>query len=438
MSRRLALSDLARPVALAIALALGAALSAPPAVAIGAWVDEQPPSRLLVPSDRNWYRQAFRAADNGAWTTAFKLAAKAADRLPEKALRWAYYRRTGNHASFAEIAAFLEANDHWPQLTPVRKRAEEALQRSVDDATVLAWFAEKPPISGPGRIRLAEALFREGRDAEALKWLRLAWVQNTFTKRQAQSIYRKHKKQLTRADHAARLDRLLWDAHRYSARRMLSLVPKEQRKLAEARLTLMSFGPAVDAKIAAVPRRLKSDPGLVYERVRWRRRKGLHDGAQDLLLAPLPDAGPRPDKWWIERRIQARNLVRDGHWADAYRVAAEHGLEPGGERYAEAEWLAGWIALRFGDEPKLAYRHFRTLYDAVQFPVSLSRAAYWAGRAAEAADDRDLAGRWYKVAINYATSYYGQLALARLHAGKRWTIPADAKAGAAEIAQFNE
>jgi len=436
--RRPAIQVLASPAAVALALAVAVWLPAPQARAIGAWVDEQPGPALLEPRDRVWYRQAFRAADKGAWASAFSHARNAKEKLPEKALRWAYYRRTGNRASFAEIAAFLEANRHWPRLTPVRKRAEEAMRRDVEDATVLAWFAETPPVSGPGRIRLAETLFRVGRDDEAMEWLRLAWVQNTFTKRQAQGIYRRHKRRLTQADHAARLDRLLWDAHRYSARRMLSLVPKDQRRLADARLTLMTFGPAVDAKIAAVPRDVRSDPGLVYERVRWRRRKGLHNGAQQLLLSPPPEQGLRPDKWWIERRIQARQLLRDGRWPQAYELAAAHGLEPGGERYAQAEFLAGWVALRFGSEPRRAYRHFRALYDAVTYPVSLARAAYWAGRAAEAAGDADLASRWLTVATNYATTYYGQLALARQHAGKRWTIPGDAKPRANEVEAFNQ
>ena len=54
----------------------------------------------------------------------------------------------------------------------------------------------------------------------------------------------------------------------------------------------------------------------------------------------------------------------------------------------------GWIALRFlGDAPAAA-KWFALAAEAADTPLSIARAAYWRGRAAEAMDDvEDAAAR---------------------------------------------
>ena len=48
-----------------------------------------------------------------------------------------------------------------------------------------------------------------------------------------------------------------------------------------------------------------------------------------------------------------------------------------GPEYAEAEWLSGWIAVTFLDDPNMALHHFQNFYKNVGYPISLSRGAYW-------------------------------------------------------------
>lgn len=422
-----------RGAVLAALLIAGGLLSSVPAMAIGGWADGTVNASLLAPQDKVWYGQAFRAAGKGHWDAALRVARNAKDDRLIKALEWMYFQRRGNNAGFHRIAAFLANNPTWPRQQTLRQRAEEAMNSALGDETVLAWFAQWPPVTGLGQVRLAEALLRTGNVEEGLAQLRDAWVNNMFTKRQSQSIYRRHKKLLRPEDHVARLDVLLWNGHRHTAKRMLGLVSGEQRRLAEARLALMTRSGGVDAKIRAVPKALRSDPGLTYERVRWRRRANLDSGATDLLLKTDGAPGPRADKWWLERSIQTRKRLQAGKPDAAYRLASDHGLPPVGADYAEAEWLSGWIALRFMSDSEAAYVHFARLYDAVTLPVSLARAAYWAGRAAADHADRELSGRWYKIAAQYPTTFYGQLAaeaLAGAAAGNgitEWQLPTDPK-----------
>ena len=108
----------------------------------------------------------------------------------------------------------------------------------------------------------------------------------------------------------------------------------------------------------------------------------------------------RPDKWWLERAIITRSLVYKKKYALAYKISSNHALNEGPE-FAEAEWLSGWLALSFLDDPILAIDHFRKFYENVGYPISLSRGAYWLGRAYEKIGDLDSSKSWYLEATKY-------------------------------------
>ncbi len=54
------------------------------------------------------------------------------------------------------------------------------------------------------------------------------------------------------------------------------------------------------------------------------------------------------------------------------------------------------------------------MYNNVKYAISLSRGAYWLGRAYDAKKQFELAQKWYQEASNYSTSYYGQMAMLEL------------------------
>ena len=394
---------------------------------------------LLSRHDQALYKKAFRAAENNKWANALGWAGKAQNLLPAKALHWAHYLKPRNQSKFSEIAAFLHANPNWPSIKILTRRAEEAMGLShISNQTVLDWFTRHHPLTGPGQIRLAETMLAIGLKEEGNNWVKYAWVNNRFSRQQSKAIYRDHNQTLTQADHLARLDQLLWLGHRHSARRLYSLVPKGYRKLAEARESLMVQAPGVDGKIAAVPYALLSNTGLTYERLRWRRRKGLDQRAQEILLKPRQELGPRPEKWWTERHIQSRIALRKSNADLAYRLAAEHAQQAGGIPFAQAEWLSGWIALRYLKNANRALHHFVVLYQNVRYPVSLARAAYWAGRANTALGRHNDAAAWYKAAAQHPATYYGQLASQVTVDSGSWLIPREPSPTAAAIVNFKK
>ncbi len=341
------------------------------------------------------------------------------DPLARKILTWARLSQPDPNAGFAEISDFMAANPDWPNQHALQRRAEEAITEKTPPDAVLAWFGNRNPLSGDGKARYGEALLASGLVKEGHAAIRDAWINGNFTKIRERAFYKRHRRLLSAADHRRRLDRLLWEGRYWPARRVLWKVPPDYRALSVARLFLRHGRGNVDTAIAKVPDELINDPGLIYERLRWRRRKGKYAAAREILDNP-PDDLVRPRLWWKERFLVARQALREGLITDAYRIAKEHGLDGNGAgvpAYAEAEWLAGWITLRFLEDSGVAKTHFERMYNAVKYPVSRARGAYWTGRALDAMGDTETAETWYGLAAHHPTAYYGQLAIARISPG---------------------
>jgi soluble lytic murein transglycosylase len=368
--------------------------------------------RILSTNEVSLARSAIKDAQNKRWSAARKTAAQVSDPLPSMAVEWLYLKHRKSGANSFKIRSFIDSHNNWPSLVQLRHRAEKALPDKEPAHSVIAWFDRYPPLSGKGKWRYGEALIGNGEVARGEALIREAWTDHDFDSADEKSFLKAHRSRLTATDHIARLDRQLWDNRRTAARRQIGRVDKAHARLAKARLALMTRAAGVDAAIKRVPTALRSDPGLVYERVRWRRRAGLDSGAIDLLSNPPADLG-RPKKWWLERHILARDALADGSISLAYRLAANHGqTSPAG--IAEAEWLAGWIALRFLGDAMVAVRHFETMHDVVGMPISIARGAYWSGRASAAAGLPEKSKLWYQSAARQQTAYYGQLAMLEL------------------------
>ena len=391
--------------------------------------------RLLSVSDHQTYRAAFTASDAGQRVLAVSLADKGHDPLPAKILRWLDMTRPGTHASFAQLKAFIEANPNWPLRGNLLRRAEESLIGDEPPDQVIAWFSKYRPKTSDGRAMLGAALLSAGRRDQGVAVLRNAWIESNYGAKQDRNFARRFRKLLTRDDHRARLDRLVWDRRFTQARRMLWRVDIDSRRLAEARMHLAAKRGGVDGAIARVPDRLKNHSGLVFERMRWRRRKGRTEGALE-LLDTSPGPLVRPIRWWIEREILARRLLAQGQAERAYRLIRDHGLRQG-SRFAEAEFLSGWIALHFQHDPARALDHFERLHAAVRYPISRSRAAYWAGRAADRLDDEGRARDWFERAAAFDASYYGQLAAERIGMNAPEAMPDEPRPGGIELVAFN-
>ncbi len=394
-----------------------------------------PPPPVLTTREKTILNEAIKAAVKHNWPKARSTIATARSPLLSKIIEWAYLRDPGPHAGFTERTAFLVANPKWPAANDIRRRAEDAIDDSISSSTLTAWFAANPPLSTAGKAAYARALAAQGNTDQAHAIARDAWVNGYFNKDDERDFLREFRSVLTPDDHWARIDRILYEEQTSAAQRLLSYVDTGHAAVAQARIALIGSARTAEGAIAAVPAALQNDPGLLYDRVRWRRTRDNEDGARQ-LVPPFELGGPRPDLWWRERNALARDALAEGNITEAYALAKHHGSIDA-LSVSEAEWLAGWIALRFLKDGEAALAHFEKVYDSVQTPPSLARGAYWTGRTTEFLGRPDLAAEWYQRAAAYVTTYYGQLALARLKSDTVPQLPQDPDPTAEERAAFN-
>lgn len=371
-----------------------------------------PANATLAVDDYAIIGEAFHAADLDDWSRSGRLMQQIDDPLAVKLFRWLTLVENKAGATFDQLATFIIENAAWPRMDALQTMAEDRLTDSADKSLTLQLFKTRDPLTTRGRVRFAEALLAAGDEKAAVREVKRAWIFGEFSAKEEKRFLERHRRHLNGSDHMARLDNLLWDRQWRAAQRMVGRVADDRQKLAKARLALQQQSPGVDVAVNSVPASLAKDAGLLYDRIRWRRYKQKHDGARELLLDPPQQLG-RADRWWYERSYQVRKLITERDFDGAYRLASRHGQLKGGD-YAEAEWLSGWLALRFVNRPKTAFRHFVRLYDRVKAPVRQARAAYWAGRAAASQGDDAGATAWYRRAATHHASYYGQQAILEL------------------------
>jgi soluble lytic murein transglycosylase len=392
----------------------------------------------LTAADIKLYQQAFQAVTKDQWPQARQIASRAKNPLPAKVIQWLDLTRPGPGRSFDEMSAFLAKNPSWPRLTVLQAQAERAMPMVMAPASVVAWFKGREPQTAIGATRLVTAMTAVGDVSGATKVARAAWLGIDFDNPDDEADFLNAAAKFLRPqDHVARLDLLLWDGDEEDqAKRMLGWVDEAHRAAAVARMKLADETRDAESALAAVPAALRKDPGLVYEVARYYRRQGEYDKAANELDPPPPGAR-RPDKIWNELENAAREALQEGSVSVAYRLAASHGADSG-EAFADGEWLAGWIALRFLQEPDTALRHFSTLYKGTTSVFSKARGAYWAGRAEEARKNKPAAEKWYQLAAANLTIYYGQLAAMRLGESTALRIRAEPKPTPQETAAFDK
>jgi soluble lytic murein transglycosylase len=377
-----------------------------------AWHAPSARAETLTAGDKALYRAAFKAVELDHWSDARKFAAMAKNKLPAKVIQWLDLVRPGPGRSFDEITQFMRDNPSWPYQNTLQAMAEHNMPAGMPPTAVEAWFRGREPQTAYGAAVLARAIISHGRQAEATELLRAAWRDENFDSDSDESAFLAEFARFLRPeDHVARLDRLMWNRDEPSIRRMIPLVDAGHQALARARIALMKKDDTAVVAVGNVPPALHHDAGLLFELARNRRKAEDYIGAAT-VLDPPPAVNSRPDLMWPELEDAARRAVLRGDMSMGYRLAAGH-LATDGVTFADGEWLAGWIALRFLDDFKQSYAHFTGLYTGVTSPISKARGAYWAGRAAEEMGDMATAQNWYRAAASNLTTYYGQLAAAR-------------------------
>ena len=377
-------------------------------------------SKYFSKKDFKLAKKIFSEIDKKRWTSAINLTNKIRDKSIFKLVKWLYLLQPNNQANFYDYINFINLNPNYPRINRLRYLSEHKINtKTISDNRILKLFDEKDPFSGYGKLMLGQSYLSKGNHEKGISLIKNGWITAKLSKRDLKYLKKKLKKYLNTEDHIKRADWLAWENKYWGLKRMLRYLPKDYQALYNARLLLMSRSYGVDNAISKVPSKFKKDAGLLYDRLKWRRKSNRVDSSVEILLKIKNDPKflVRPEKWWFEREIISRALIYKKKYAIAYRIASNHSMKSGPE-YAEAEWMSGWIALSFLDDPILATQHFHNFFENVGYPISLSRGAYWLGRSYEKLNDIENSEKWFKEAAKYLTTYYGQLAFIKIYPDK--------------------
>ncbi len=365
------------------------------------------------------YRDAYRlntalaAGESGNWDTARTIAATIDDGLSLDIIDWTRLR--DGQGNWDEYLDFLNRNADWPGLATLRRASESRIPQNLPPAEVIAYFADLPPQTGTGALRLSEALAATGDETAAEETILQAWREFPMASSEREAI-RTRWPELTLRHAVDRLDMLLWEGNLAEAEAVMPMVSPDWQALARARIAIRRDEAGMQQLIWNVPKSLRGDPGLAYERYLYRTGKGRWDDAEDFILEKSTSADTlgRPDMWMPRRANLSRQALRDGHVEKAYTIAAQN-YGTSGWPYADSEWMAGYIALIYQNDAAKAVPHFRRFAEVVASPISVGRAGYWLGLAEEKAGNAEAAQAAFELAADNQTSFYGQLAAE--HAG---------------------
>lgn len=359
-------------------------------------------------------RDGFAAADAGDWIGLAQARDSAVDPLVRRMLAWRWASATAAPLYFDDLRRALNDLQGWPGRVTMRTRAEQAIFDSRLSASERVLFLQQDggPLTGDGRIALAIALREQGAAAQAREIARAAWREDTLSDAAEAAARDAFGASFSADDYAARIDLLLWRGQRSAAQALLAHVGPADRALARARIGLQTRQRRhLQAAVDAVPASRADNPGFLYDRTQYRRRTGNPEDA--MTLAARIDAADAPafarDDIYRERRLYVARALRSGQPRLAYNLVSHSGLTSG-ETFADSEFMAGWIQLRFLGQRAEAERHFARMGENVSAPVSRARALYWRAQAERALGQTADADALLAEAAQYSFTYYGQLA----------------------------
>ena len=373
---------------------------------------------------------SIKAIYKNKMSSARQQKAKLKHPISKKLVEW-YTLRSGDVAHDTKtLNKFLKANPGWPSRARLQTKIERNyLNKAHPAKETVAYFQIFKPKTKAGAIAYAKALLEVGKKDKAVDLIRTTYQNPGLSNSLEKVIMAKYASHLRPLDHKIRVDRLLYQDRRAKiakALRAAKRLGKAEQQAAEFRAAVIRRRHGGAKKLLAkLEPKVKNQPGVYLARVQLARRSKNSKRAAQLLAESdfkQEDIHDK-DEWWIERRVNTRAAINNQNYKTAYKIASNH-EHPSVNRYKEAEFLSGWLALRYLNNPTLAEQHFEKFKKAADGPRSKSKSAYWLGRAQKALKKKTPAQSNFSESASFFNTYYGQLAAYELDKKKaQITIP---------------
>jgi soluble lytic murein transglycosylase len=377
-------------------------------------------TKTLSDKDFEITKVVFDYVDRKQWKLALSDAQKMQDKIIYTLVNWMYLIEPQSGASFNEYQTFIKNHKDWPRINRIKYLAEHKINFDNNSpSSIIEYFSNNPPLSGFGRLRLAEAFLENNQTEKARNLVKDGFKDAELSKNDLKYFSKIFKKFLTHQDYVLRADYFAYEAKYKDLKDTTDYLNPDYQKLYNARSALFTKRSA-DNLISQVPQSLKEDPGLIYDRIKWRRKKARFDDALTLMNQSASDSLMRNQYLAKERLSVARDKISDKEYKVAYEILKDHRLSEGAD-YAEIEWHLGWLALSFTNQTDVALNHFLKMNAAVTYPISKARAAYWIGRTYKKLGQTNQSNTWFRTGSQYGATFYGQLSHIELNE-KRFSI----------------
>ena len=311
-------------------------------------------------------------------------------------------------SDFYELTSFITKHPHWPKQNILKRKVEESNYTNCKNSDILSWFEAHPPQTIVGQKKYLSLL----KNAQMKdKYAKLIWQKDIFNNSEENTFLNNYRNIITESDSIYRMNYLLSNNKSDQAIKLLPSLSPKYRTLYQARINLH--------KLADIYNKQDDEKNLIKT-----------------LITATKLTGADQSYFWSYKAKLIRPLIEQKEYKTAYLFASTHG-HISAKEYTEAEWLAGWIALRFLNQPQLAIDHFTNFYQKVKLPISIARGGYWLGRSYEKLNDSVKSKYWYEVAAKNYISFYGQLAACKINNCKV-DLPKEPKILATDLESFNK
>lgn len=368
----------------------------------------------------NYEDQTFSYLDKKKWGEAINAATKSGDKLLVKiAKARKFVLADPSENNFEEITSFISQNPEWPQILMIKIAAENAITPSTDRTKVVSWFDHNEPQTDIGAKYYALAAAKTVKDRGKLqRIIRDGWVYGDFTPHEQSAFLKQNGKLLTADDHAKKIDYIIWHRDPRKIDGLLSLVSSHDKEMFKAAIAFRTGKSNSESLFSKLKPKEKHHSIVLYSYLQLHIKDEVIDDRLAKLIINAPIDHDHAKEWWKLKGLFARNRLKFKHYASAYEIAKNHNSWDA-EDVSEAEFLAGWLALRYLNKTDVAHQHFHNMLRVVKQPISLAKSSYWLGRSSK---DKKEAHKRYREAAAFNYTFYGQLAELEL-GNKTLTLP---------------
>ncbi len=324
-----------------------------------------------------------------------------------------WFIATSGHRDVAieELRSAQGELDGWPGLEKIARNLESAMAR---DPVAIMRLRIGLDSNETSSFQLAFALARTyifTRNFEKARALIIPyWHDKVLSATQENRVLGTLGDALTMQDHQIRFFTMMSRNRIRSGGRIAAQIGAEA--LHEAWAAVIRRQNTANSLMQKLSEKDKETAAYAFMHTEFLRRSDKDDDAIALLKKVPTNAEylVNPDAWWDERRIISRHKFEAGEFQSAYDLVAAH--QGGSDTIqVDAAFHAGWYALRGLKDAALAVAHFEKITQIAKGDISRARGYYWLGRALQTPHEATDA---FEKAAQFATTYYGQLALEEL------------------------